>query len=162
MRLSLSVLTAFAFLVGCGGGDTTTVINDRESSTVTVTTDSGKPTAPPAQGSDQGGGAFQTPSGNISCFVDANFVNCSIYEASWQPGDNPNCPTSAGRSVSLDSDGVRPRVFCGTPEPAVGPVLPYGDSTSRGSYSCSSASDGVTCEGQGRGFFLSRERVTTH
>jgi hypothetical protein len=44
----------------------------------------------------------------------------------------------------------------------MGAVLPYGDRSSRGSYSCTSATDGLTCEGPGHGFFLSRERVTTH
>lgn len=113
-------------------------------------------------GANHDGGTFQTPSRNIGCYMVATYLNCEIYEASWQPPDRSDCPTSAGRFVTMAADGTV-RVQCGTPDAANdGYVLPYGDTSSRGPFSCSSASDGLTCEGQGHGFFLSRERVTTH
>lgn len=156
-RGAVCLALAALAVCGCNGGSTTTVVERTETATETVQSPGG---TSPASRPGTDGAAFQTPTGNISCFVAADFVNCSIYKADWTPTDEPSCPTDAGRSVSL----VRnvPTFKCGTPEPATGVVLPYGQEVARGSYGCLSQTSGLRCHGFGHGFVLAREDANAY
>ena len=107
---------------------------------------------------------FQTPSGNIGCyiFVDyGNRVECTIASYTWsQPG--PDCPQ--GAVVKVDQFGAPSYAGCTTVPLFADPtrVLEYGTSVSNGNLECASRSTGVTCgdPSAGTGFFLSRDSFT--
>jgi TIR domain len=103
---------------------------------------------------------FQTPTGRIGCAISQEFVNCSITTADWTPPGEPSCPPKAGRFIAFS--GQVPQFQCGNPEPPVGEVLSYGESLERGTFTCKSASSGLTCESGSHGFFISREEQATH
>jgi hypothetical protein len=159
-RCIAGALVTAGLLAGCGS-DTTTVVE--KTSTIVQTVTGGDSTAetttaarPEVVFSGTGTFAFQTPSGNVGCAITSQFVNCSIVEASWTPPNDPSCPSSAGRSVSLDSG--TPAAQCGMPEPPNGTTLDYNTQVGRGDFTCVSQMEGLRCEGAGHSFFLSRER----
>jgi hypothetical protein len=107
---------------------------------------------------------FQTPTGNIGCYIldeDGNKVVCQIAQYDFdQPG--PDCPL--GAIVQIDEYSSPSYVGCASDELFADPTnkLPYGGSVRNGELECASASSGVTCADAvtGAGFFLSREQFT--
>ena len=100
------------------------------------------------------GGEFFSPSGNISCQVDYNYYgDTSAY---CQTGTPP-------QSVHMDVTGSY--TTC-TGEQCLGnpgsntPTLAYGTATGVGPFVCSSASTGITCTANGKGFRISRSGIT--
>lgn len=100
------------------------------------------------------GGEFVSPSGNISCEVDYHRVGLSqVY-----------CQTGTpARSVKLSVTG---KYTTCTGEQCLGnagtgtPVLAYGKTTGVGPFRCESASAGVTCVADGKGFRISTSGIT--
>lgn len=98
---------------------------------------------------------FKMPSDNIGCYYESSpkdTLSCLRYE-----------PAVMG--VFLDTYGA----FASVPEmwgPAlVGPgvlVLDYGQSLQLGGITCTSEKTGLTCEGHGHGFTVSRSNVDTY
>lgn len=162
-QLALALLAA-ALLAGCGdddGEETVTVTESTPAGTETATTDTGEATTtttPTPQG-DHGPRAFESPSGNIGCYLDPQGVRCDIAERTWKPPppDQP-CELDYGQGIGLDSGGAA-FVCAGDTALGAGPRLAYGDSAQRGSFLCESAESGMTCTdtASGRGFTLSRE-----
>lgn len=153
-------------LAGCGGdGDTTATVTE------TVQTN-GKP-----QDGGSGGmvpleaGAarvkigphhFQTPSGNIGCFVSRRDARCDIRERDWEPTPEPKSCRKIGldygQGIAVGSDHAE---FVCAGDTVLGgqDTLAYGQNSRRGLFRCHSGPRGVTCTNaaNGHGFFISRQ-----
>jgi hypothetical protein len=99
------------------------------------------------------GGEFYSPSGNINCEVDNTADQVEAY-----------CQTGTpARSVVMDATGHY--TIC-TGEQCLGnagsntPTLAYGTATGVGPFRCESATDGVTCTADGKGFLISTAGIT--
>ena len=101
------------------------------------------------------GGEFLSPSGNISCEVDYHRV--SLIRAYCQTG-------TPAQSVTM---GVTGRYTTCTGQQCIGnsgegtPTLAYGTVTGVGPFLCESATTGVTCTADGRGFRISTSGITS-
>ncbi|MFP5450499.1 MAG: hypothetical protein ACLGG9_01980 [Thermoleophilia bacterium] len=84
---------------------------------------------------------FRSPTGNLRCDYRGSELLCSSLNDNFAVV----LPETGGPvTASGSADG--------------GPVLPYGSSWSRGAFTCSSQTNGISCENaSGNGFFLSRE-----
>lgn len=105
--------------------------------------------------------AFALPSGNIACEMTTEGVTCTIASAVFDLAGAEECAATEENVFVVDADGA------GTPcaeERAANPdatELAYGRSTSVGDYTCTSATDGVTCvDTAGTGFRLARSDYT--
>ena len=96
------------------------------------------------------GGEFLSPSGNISCEVSLTSVYCQT--------DAP------ARSVTMGVTGEYKTctgVTClGNPGENT-PALAYGTATGVGPFLCQSATAGVTCTADGKGFQISTSGITS-
>jgi hypothetical protein len=92
--------------------------------------------------------AFLSPTGNISCEME-NIIYCQTF--------------SPPQSVHMSADGtVTPCTAEGcVGNPGIGtPTLAYGQSASRGPFTCVSQTDGVTCTvASGHGFTISSSGI---
>ncbi len=105
-------------------------------------------------------GPFQSPSGNIGCYIAKSGVRCDIGKRSWKPPPKPGyCDVDWGQGVAVDKHGKAGIVCAGDTALNQGPVLPYGHAISKGRFRCVSKSSGMRCVNRrnGHGFFLSRE-----
>lgn len=139
-----SQTTAPAGTASAGSGATTTPATPAPSSPATLV---------PMQTAN--GGEFLSPSDNISCEIDYN-----------RPGvaSMAYCQTTTpAASVHMDVTGSY--TTC-TGEQCLGnagintPTLAYGTATGVGPFVCTSASTGVTCTANGKGFSISRSGIT--
>ncbi|WP_433061612.1 hypothetical protein [Dactylosporangium sp. CS-033363] len=100
------------------------------------------------------GGAFLSPSGNISCEV--HYQDAGLTEA--------YCQTfTPARSVTLQATGTYKTCTQGgcIGNPGEGtPTLAYGQATGVGPFRCESASTGVTCTANGKGFHIDNTGIT--
>jgi hypothetical protein len=157
--------TAFA-LAACGGGSTVT----QSGSTPSVaghTTESGPTTESekllgpaPADREVHELTGFVSPSGNVSCMIDASWARCDIIDRDWSPPPRPaDCEFDYGQGISL-APGEQAQFVCAG-DTAFGPdeVLPYGQSITAGVLRCESAQSWITCRDvrTGHGFSISRE-----
>ncbi|GAA3453537.1 hypothetical protein [Dactylosporangium matsuzakiense] len=100
------------------------------------------------------GGSFLSPSGNISCEI--HFQDAGLTEA--------YCQTfTPASSVRLDATGTYrtcTEVGCiGNPGEGT-PTLAYGQVTGVGPFRCESATTGVTCTANGKGFHIDNTGIT--
>jgi hypothetical protein len=99
------------------------------------------------------GGEFLTPSGNIECQIDSQAGQAGAY-----------CQTTTpARSVTMDSAGhytVCTGQQCLANAGDGTPTLFYGTETGVGPFRCESATTGVTCTADGRGFLISASGIT--
>lgn len=126
-----------------------------------------------------GSAGFATPSGNIKCLMDpagldagypaAFSVVCYVQEHDWQTDSAPDASVCGEPYnwvpdyVALMSEGVSAGI-CASESPtyASKAVLPYGQSVTTGTITCTSADTGVTCHDSslGSGFTVSRGSFT--
>jgi hypothetical protein len=168
LLLSLIALVACAgLLAACGdddeGGETVTVTTEAQDTTEVTeesTTDATTETAEEDAGTDPV--HFQTPTGNIGCYVDVNAARCDISERTWNPTPEPSsCKKTGldyGQGIIVTHDHAE-FVCAGDTTLGGEETLAYGDSVERGEYLCESEPDGVTCTERetGHGFFISRK-----
>ena len=100
-------------------------------------------------------GAFYSPSGNISCELNYHLDGQTLT----------SCQTIAPRvwvqmGVTGNSKIVCTGQRCGPLSPQPAPALAYGTATEAGPFRCTSATAGVTCLADGKGFQISRSGVT--
>lgn len=105
---------------------------------------------------------FTSPSGNVACLSDAEWVRCDIRQRVWSPPPRPaDCSnqTGFGQGIMLNARGGAQFVCAGdTTFGSNARVLQYGQRLNRGSYSCASETAGISCRNAaGRGFMISRE-----
>jgi hypothetical protein len=102
---------------------------------------------------------FTSPTGNIGCIIDTDYVRCDISERDWSPPARPaDCEFDYGQGIAM-APGEKPGFVCaGDTTLGGGRPLAYGQSVTAGSYQCTSAPSGVTCRDvtSGSGFTLSR------
>ena len=118
----------------------------------TVTAASPSATLVPMQTAS--GGEFLSPSGNISCEVDYHRAGRS----------EAYCQTvTPSRSVTMDVAGkytsCTGQQCLGNPGTGT-PTLAYGTATGVGPFRCESATTGITCVVDGKGFRISTSGVT--
>lgn len=111
--------------------------------------------------------SFASPTGNISCTMSVDGVTCSIAHTTVAPPVVEGCTGTTGHVVMLNTaDGVSTPCVDG-PAPVAAsadtPVLQYGSEQTVGPYTCSSASNGMTCvvDETGTGFRLATAELAT-
>jgi hypothetical protein len=172
-----AALAVSAIALGACGGEATHTVTVTSSAppatapgTTATTGTTGMPPAPTTIGPTGTTGsrvtrivrleAFQTPSGNIGCMMDATGARCEIRRRSWSPPPRPaDCPLDWGRSMHVQASGRAGFVCAGDTvlDPAA-PVLPYGVASQLGPMSCASQRDGMYCSnGDAHGFTIARQ-----
>lgn len=127
------------------------------------------PADPSGYTTDENGGdlyghlGFRSPTGNVWCDMSPDgWAACMIGEHTWEMPDDGACELDfVAGFVQVGDDGVT-QGYCGGDVPVIpGKVLPYGQSLSLGSVTCTSMESGVRCA-FGRpsyAFALSREKL---
>jgi len=105
---------------------------------------------------------FTSPSGNIGCMMDTDYVRCDILEHDWVPPLRPaTCPsfTGYGQGIVITAGTAAAFVCAGDTVLRSGDPLDYGQSMTNGVMSCTSVESGVTCRdmSSGHGFTISRQ-----
>lgn len=97
--------------------------------------------------------AFTAPSGNINCAMNADELECSILDYSF---DTPeDCDGPARFSLAAEEA----QLGCGETGGAESATLQYGQSASNGRFACVSSESGFECWNTetGSGFFMARQ-----
>lgn len=105
-------------------------------------------------------GPFQSPSGNIGCYVSKQGARCDIRHKQWKAPPKPkNCELDWGGGLAVDRQGKAGVVCAGDTALNQGPVLAYGKTFTKGRFRCKSTMSGVRCNNieTGHGFFISRQ-----
>jgi hypothetical protein len=127
-------------------------------STAAATGAKGPATATTTATTTAGSVGFRSPSGNIVCAVSTASARCDVRSRSWAAPPKPStCTGTWGQGLQVDAAGAS--IACTTALLPSAPVLAYGAKTARGTYSCTSGKDGVTCvdSGSGHGFTVAKE-----
>lgn len=114
----------------------------------------------PASAGAQDLAHFVSPSGNVGCVLDVDYVRCDIAESDWAPPPRPaDCEFDYGQGISFGPGEAATFVCAGDTTLGGAEVLDYGQSIARGSLSCTSAESGMSCrdDATGTGFSISRE-----
>jgi hypothetical protein len=125
---------------------------------VTTTPTTAVPTAAPSATlvpmQSAAGGEFLSPSGNISCEVDYHRAGLTqVYCQTVTP------PLSVTMGVTGKYTTCTGQQCLGNPGTGT-PTLAYGTATGAGPFRCESASTGVTCIADGKGFRISASGST--
>lgn len=105
---------------------------------------------------------FQSPSGNIRCLGNAEFVACEIRDYTYVPPTGIlGCQSGKfprGNEIQLDDGGAY--MYCpGTAfDSGPWPTLDYGQTRSFGRFTCDSEPSGVTCTDGSTGHFFRLSR----
>ena len=138
-----------ALLSGCS--------DTKESPSVASTT-ALAPAPPTTTVADRGPESFSSPTGNIGCYIDTDYVRCDIEQRTWSPPARPgDCEFDYGQGIALTTKGAE-FVCAGDTTLGAEEKLPYGASSQRGQFICLSEQSGMTCHDAktGGGFALSR------
>ena len=106
---------------------------------------------------------FVSPSHNIGCVMDKQYVRCDIRNHSWQSPPKPqSCDVDYGGGVAVDKSGRAQFVCAGDTTLNSGPVLAYGDSIHQGRFRCVSKETGMRCVNKrnGHGFLLAKRKYS--
>jgi hypothetical protein len=117
-------------------------------------------TAPTPTGSDTfvpmqtaTGGEFYSPSGNIDCEIDFKTGLTVTYCQTTNPAESVTMDTSGHYTICTGQQ-------CLANAGDTTPTLAYGTETGVGPFRCQSATTGVTCLANGKGFLISTAGVT--
>jgi hypothetical protein len=162
-RLTRAARTVASCALGLGTGLALAACGASTSSAVPAGTTAAAASSPAAAATPSGpfvsmqsaaGGEFLSPSGNISCEID--YQRAGLTEA--------YCQTQTpARSVTMTAAGTYTTCVgqqcLGNPGTGT-PTLAYGTATGVGPFRCESATAGVTCTANGKGFRISASGVT--
>ena len=159
------IFTTALALAACGGGGTVAQFGSTSSlaaqTTSEPTTASGKQLGPqPVDREVHELTGFVSPSGNVSCMLDADWARCDIIDRDWSPPPRPaDCEFDYGQGISLAPAEQAQFVCAGDTAFGADEVLPYGESITAGVLRCESAQSWITCRDvrTGHGFSISRE-----
>lgn len=162
LLFGLAVATTLA---GCGGGSTeaqsSTSVPEQTSVSATAARPEKLTKEAPADEDVQEFTAFRSPSGNVGCYLDVDYVRCDIAEKNWSPPPRPaDCEFDYGQGITMVPGGSAEFVCAGdTALVPDGNPLPFGESMTAGPLRCDSAESGITCRdtGTGKGFSISRD-----
>lgn len=147
---AIAMFTAVLVLAACGGASSGTQAEKSQSPTEQTTESGARPDkvtkAAPADREVFELSGFVSPTGNVSCMIDADWARCDIIDRDWSPPPRPaDCEFDYGQGISLAPG--EPAQFVCAGDTAFGPdeVLPYGDSITAGVLRCESAKSGITC-----------------
>ncbi|MGN7779030.1 DUF6636 domain-containing protein [Mycolicibacterium sp. 22603] len=103
---------------------------------------------------------FRSPSGNVGCVLDVDYVRCDISERDWAPSARPaDCEFDYGQGLQM-AVGEPAAFVCAGDTTLGGPdVLGYGQTITRGALSCTSTESAMSCRERdgGHGFSISRQ-----
>jgi hypothetical protein len=163
-HLGRLLATVAVVALGSGCGDRATVAESSSpvsSQTRTTKAQPDKVTEPRTTGREVHElTGFVSPSGNVSCMIDADWARCDIIDRDWSPPPRPaDCEFDYGQGISLAPSEQAQFVCAGDTAFGADEVLPYGESITAGVLRCESAESGITCRDTktGRGFDISRE-----
>lgn len=156
MRIGCAaVLGALLVAIGGCGSDDTEAVTESETATATET-QATETTAATVEHLN----LFSTPSKNIACAMEAEFVRCDIAKKDWTPPPKPKtCELDWGNGLNVEDGTPGAPVCAGDTVLGDHPTLDYGSASEVGSFRCESETAGVTCTnvGTGNGFFLSKQ-----
>jgi len=158
------VVAAIAVLGGGDGGGTTTA--DPSAPASQAATGGATDGASSGATSDTAT-SFASPTGNIACTMSPDGVTCTIANKQFTVPASEGCTGTTGNTIVLNTaDGVTtPCVEGPAPAPASAdtPVLEYGQTQTVGPYTCTSASNGMSCvvDETGAGFRVATAALTT-
>lgn len=107
--------------------------------------------------------SFASPSGNISCTIDAERARCAIADFDFDAGEAPEgCAVDYGSVVVANNDGAG---YSCEESPDGAPAatsLDYGKTVSAHGMTCTSSEEGMSCasDSTGKGFTLARAAAT--
>lgn len=104
--------------------------------------------------------SFDTPSGNVRCYLDVTAARCDILERNWAPPLRPaSCAFDYGHGITLSPDRPAQFVCAGGTTPRADTQLADRDSITAGTLRCEGTATGITClDVKSRhGFALSRQ-----
>lgn len=112
---------------------------------------------------------FAAPSGNISCTIAEDAVTCGIATLNQQPAPVEGCEGTTGYVVRVQAADGKVSLPCvaaqDQPQPAPGGLerLGYGESITRGQFTCTSEKTGMQCKDDesGRGFTVAKAGIGT-
>jgi hypothetical protein len=144
------VLPAVLVLAACGGASSGTHAEKSQSPTERTTQPVARPDkvtkASPADREVYELSGFVSPTGNVSCMIDADWARCDIIDRDWSPPARPaDCEFDYGQGISLAPGEPAQFVCAGDTAFGADEVLPYGDSITAGVLRCESAEEGITC-----------------
>jgi hypothetical protein len=102
---------------------------------------------------------FENPSHNIGCVIDKSGARCDIRAHTWKPPPKPDsCSVDWGYGLTVARRGFAEWVCAGDTVFGGKRVLDYGESISKGRFTCTSFRNGVRCvnDRNGHGFRLAR------
>lgn len=108
--------------------------------------------------------SFHSPSGNITCALTSTSAECTL-DQDWPltAEQQRSCEPAALEGADLES-GLPARFLCATDVLVNGGSQPleYGQSVSRGTFTCTSATTGMSCRDRasGHAFTISREEYS--
>lgn len=165
--LVVAVAVVAILVLGGGGDDTAGDAPGGPASSAPATATPGTDREPDDVATSEAARSFASPTGNISCTMSPDGVTCSIANITYEPPAVPDCTGSTGHVIVLNTtDGVTTPCVDG-PDPVAAsadtPVLEYGRGQSVGPYTCTSASNGMTCvvEDTGVGFRVATAELVT-
>jgi hypothetical protein len=103
--------------------------------------------------------SFQTPSGNIMCWVDDNAAVCRIVDYTYS-AQQQDCPSPGGPNEFWLKEGAPAVLKCSDDPPGTyaglrtSVTLDYGQTKSVGVMTCASEPSGVTCIDTSTGHFV--------
>ncbi|MBO0804374.1 MAG: hypothetical protein J2P25_15030 [Nocardiopsaceae bacterium] len=167
----LALLGVTAFLAACSSGSSSASSSGSASSTRSSAPTAGAPTstastaptsAAPTSGGTSGlvpmqtanGGEFLSPSGNISCEVDYHRAGTTQAYCQTQSPPQSVTMTATGTYKTCNGGQCLGNVGDGTP------TLAYGKATGVGPFRCESATTGITCVANGKGFQISTSGIS--
>jgi hypothetical protein len=140
---------AITVLAACGGStDTqsvsTTPVTEQTKLSATVDKPDELTKEAPADQEVSEFTGFRSPSGNVGCYLDVDYVRCDIADANWSPPPRPaDCEFDYGQGITLAPGGSAEFVCAGdTALVPDGTPLPYGESIAAGPLRCDSAESG--------------------
>jgi hypothetical protein len=162
---AVGMVTAVLVLAACGGASSGTQAEESQSPTERTTTQlvarPDKVTkAAPADREVIELSGFVSPTGNVSCMIDADWARCDIIDRDWSPPPRPaDCEFDYGQGISLAPGEPAEFVCAGDTAFGADEVLPYSVSISAGVLRCESAEAGITCRDTqtSHGFSISQQ-----